>query len=104
MKIFKKQLTVILFFCSCLIVASLGVYAQGVTMKSIQPTERFVDSIPASAYETVVVDSVIAVTNKVADSASRLLLMKKLLASPILFVLQMRIQRLRNPKNTILLD
>ncbi|MBP6659452.1 MAG: BamA/TamA family outer membrane protein [Chitinophagales bacterium] len=70
MKIFKKQLTVILFFCSCLIVASLGVYAQGVTMKSIQPTERFVDSIPASAYETVVVDSVIAVTNKVADSAS----------------------------------
>ena len=70
MKIFKKQLTVILFFCSCLIVASLGVYAQGVTMKSIQPTERFVDSIPASAYETVVVDSVIAVTNTVADSAS----------------------------------
>ncbi len=70
MKIFKKQLTVILFFCSCLIVASLGVYAQGVTMKSIQPTERFIDSIPASAYETVVVDSVIAVTNKVADSAS----------------------------------
>ena len=70
MKIFKKQLTVILFFCSCLIVASLGVYAQGVTMKSIQPTERFVDSIPASAYETVVVDSVLAVINTVADSAS----------------------------------